>query len=137
MAFVSYATVKDLMAYVPEALDSLMRGDEQFATDLLRRAARVMNEKLLGIDRVETVPVPVEDDGAYAEVLVRTNVYEAVWLGVSGEYAGEAFDSQWRWVRIQISEAWDDVESGKFSFGSEPLQSKAGAKVVHLHRAST
>lgn len=136
MPFVSYATKADVDVYVPGASADLWASDESAITGALQRAARKINERLEGMDRFSVIPVLAEDDGNYAEVLVELNVYLAVWARVKGLYAGEAFEDQWAWLRVSIREIWADIESGKYSFGSEPKSATAGAYVLETRRSS-
>jgi hypothetical protein len=136
MSFEAYATVDDVRAYVPTAIDDLWEHDETKATDSLRRSAKKVNERFSGMERFTIIPIAVEDDGDYAEILVELNVYEALWTRVSGIYAGEAFDEQWAWIRIRLNQIWNGVEDGTFSFGSEPEAAAGGGKAVYLHRSS-
>jgi len=136
MSFVAYATVEDIRAYVPTAIDDLWEHNEVKAKESLRRAAKKINERFGGIDRFTVIPIAVEDDGSYAEVLVELNVYEALWMRVSGVYAGEAFDEQWAWIRIRLNVLWTGIEGGVFSFGSEPEAAAGGGVAVHTRRVS-
>lgn len=135
MAFTSYATVTDIQSYVPQALPDLWENDPESAQDALTRGARNINERLKGLDRIVTVPVAVEPDGSYAEILIRLNVYEAVWLAVSGLYAGEAFDEQWAWLIVHIRDAWTGIEKGKFQFGDE-VSTSSESVMVRTQRVS-
>lgn len=136
MAFIAYATVEDIRSYVPTAIADLWEHDEDAARDTLRRAAKKINERLGGMERFTVVPVETEDDGSYAEVLIETNVYEALWLRVTGVYAGEAFEDHWAWLRLRRNELWKGIEEGTFSFGSEPEAAAGGGVAVHTKRAS-
>lgn len=137
MPFTSYATLTDINAYVNNAVDELWGNDEDRATDALLRGAREVNERLRGMDRfaVADIPVGVEADGSYAEILIRLNVYHAVWLAVTSAYAGEAFDRHWDWLRININQAWKNLEDGVYLFGGEVSEkSTQASKEIHLRR---
>jgi hypothetical protein len=136
MPFTSYADVTDLRVYVSDALDALFDGNEETAAGVLKRAARDMNERLGGLDRITTIPVAVEDDGEYAEILKRLNVYMAVWIGVGDKYAGEQFSDQWAWVNTNVLDAWKGIEAGKYSFGDEEAATSADSHSVFLGRTS-
>jgi len=136
MAFSAYATVEDIRAYVPTAIDDLWEHDETQARDSLVRAAKKINERISGLDRFSVVPIAVEDDGGYAEILIELNVYEALWIRVSGIYAGEAFEETWAWIRIRLGQIWKGVEDGTFSFGSEPEAASSGSVAIYTRRSS-
>lgn len=136
MAFDAYATVDDIRAYVPTAIDDLWEHDEVRAKDSLVRAAKKINERFSGMDRFTIIPIEEETGGGYAEVLIELNVYEALWIRVSGIYAGEAFEDTWAWIRIRLSKIWEGIEGGKFSFGSEPEAAGGGGIAIHTRRAS-
>lgn len=139
MAFTSYATVTDINAYLQNAVADLWGEDEDRAEDALVRAAREVNERLLGLDRFadDDIPLPVESDGKYAEVLIRLNVYHAIWLQVSSAYAGEAFERHWDWLRIAMNQTWARIEEGMYKFGGEAGDSaSAEGPQIHLIRKS-
>jgi len=136
MAFDAYATVGDIRAYVPTAIDDLWEHDEPTAKDSLVRAAKKINERFAGMERFTIIPIAVEDSGDYAEVLVELNVYEALWIRVSGIYAGEAFEDTWAWIRIRLNQLWSGIEAGTFSFGSEPEAAAGGGIAIHTRRVS-
>jgi hypothetical protein len=136
MAFVAYATVDDIRAYVPTAVDDLWEHDEDKAQDSLRRAAKKINEQLGGMERFTVLPIEEEVGGGYAEILIELNVYEALWVRVSGIYAGEAYDDNWAWIRMRLNNIWGGIEAGDFSFGSEPEAAAGGGVAVHTRRAS-
>jgi len=136
MTFNAYAAVEDIRAYVPTAIDDLWEHDEVKAKDSLRRAAKKINERFSGMDRFTVIPIEEETGGGYAEILIELNVYEALWVRVSGIYAGEAYDEAWAWIRIRLNGIWSGVEAGKFSFGTEPEQASGSSVAVHTRRAS-
>ena len=136
MTFVAYATVDDIRAYVPTAIDDLWEHNEDKARDSLRRAAKRINERFSGMERITVIPIEQETGDVYAEVLIELNVYEALWDIVRGVYAGEAFDEQWAWIRIRLNTIWSGIEEGTYSFGSEPEAVAGGGVAVHTRRSS-
>ena len=136
MSFTAYAATSDVEHYIPGATRDLWQHDATEVASALAKAARQMNERLGGLDRFATssIPMAVEDDGAYAEVLIQLNVYEAVLAKVMGTHAGENLD-HWRTWIIRKNHLWDGIESGRYRFGAEPAVA-SGSKTVTMGRSS-
>lgn len=138
MAFTSYATAAEVEIYVPTATAGLWGGVSVNLTASLARAAREINEVLGGLDRFAdgTLPIAVDDDGLYPEVLIKLNVYVAVFNQVAGTHAGEIFEDHWVWLSRMIRDIYRGIEGGKYRFGSEPDAASSGSQVIELGRAS-
>ena len=135
MPFTAYATAEDIEEYVLGASEGLWGGSAEDAESSLARAAKEINERLGGLDRISTVPIEEGDDG-YAEVLIKLNVYMAVYNRVAAVSAGELFEDNWEWIRILINQIWSNIEKGIYRFGDAPEESSASAKMIHLGRAT-
>jgi hypothetical protein len=133
-----YATVADIQSYVPQAVAELWDGTGANAVASLLRASRKIDERLGGLDRfaASEIPVPVESDSKYPEILIKLNTYEAVWDRVQGVYAGEAFSESWAWLPANIKSMWLDIERGVYRFGTTPSSASAGSPAFQLGRSS-
>ena len=137
MPFTSYATVRDMKFYVPEAVTDLWGGKASDVEEALERASNRLNERLSGLDKFSTIPIEQESSGRYAEVLIQLTVYEAIIARISGTNIGDDFEDQWRPAIVLRNNLWDAIARGEYVFGSEPAVATAGAKAVHLGRVST
>lgn len=137
MAFTAYATNADIETYVPGAIDDLWSGDNEKSTDALERVSRGINSWLKGLDRFldSDIPLDVDDDGEYAEVLIELTVYSAVWQIVRGVMAGEAFADHWGWVPQNIREIKRAIRKGEYELSGQ-VESTAGSPVILLQRSS-
>lgn len=137
MAF-SYANGGDLETYVPGMVANFWGNEAGDVNDALERASRIVNEWLKGLQRFadSDIPIPVESDGNYAEVLVRLTVYEAAWTKVQAELAGEAFTEHWAWLPENIRLLRTGIANGDYRLGDfeESVQKHP---VVNLTRKST
>lgn len=142
MPFTSYADAGDVEVYVKGSIVGLWGGDDITDTadtiDSLGRAAREINDKLRGLDRfsADGVPIEAEDDGSYAEILIKLNVYTAVYNQVASTHAGEIFEDHWKWLRDSLALIWKGIKSGEYQFGSEPDEATSGSKVFEIGRSS-
>lgn len=134
-AFTSYAEAADVEEYVRGATAGLWGDVDNDLTASLVRAAREINERLAGLDRI-TVPVEEGEDG-YAEVLIKLNVYVAVYNRVASTHAGEIFEDNWKWLRAMIADIYKKIEDGVFRFGTDDDEAiSSGTRVFEIGRAS-
>lgn len=136
MPFTSYAEPADVEAYVPSASRDLWGGDKNAVQDSLTRAAKRINERFGGLDRFTTIPIEVEDDEEYAEILIEFNVYEAILSRVYGVYSGEDAEDYWRQFAQRYSMIWTGIVEGEYVFGALPEEASHDDKIIYLGRSS-
>ena len=136
MSFTSYASANDLEAYVPGSVQGLWSDDKPKADDSLARASREVNEWLGGLDRISEIPIEVDDDDRYPEVVIKLTVYTAVYNQVAGTHAGEIFEDHWRWLIQIIRDIKASIEKGRYRFSSDPSSVSSGSSVIEIGRAS-
>ena len=138
MPFTSYAVRADVDHYIPNITHELWAGDGTDVDTSLVKSARKINEFLRGLNRIPNseIPIGLEDDGSYPEVLIELNVYIAVWQVVTGTMAGEAFEEHWAWVAAKVRELKKAIRDGDFSFGATSVDAGSSSTVVSLGRNS-
>ncbi len=133
----AYATRSDIAEYMPHVVEDIWGNDESAVDSALENAFRSINETLRGLDRFKDSDIPIanEDDGKSPETLVKLNVYEAVWQGVTGVYAGEVtFEDNWGWVRREINVMWQGVRDGRYAFGADPSAASTTSYLIRGRR---
>ena len=138
MPFTSYAVRADVDLYIPNLTHELWSGDGSDVDASLSRAARQINEFLRGLGRVanDEIPVGLEADGSYPEVLIELNVYLAVWQVVTGTMAGEAFEDHWAWVAAKLNDLKRGIREGEYSFSALTQDIGSASSIVSLSRNS-
>jgi hypothetical protein len=138
MPFTDYATRADVDHYIPNITHELWGSDGADVDLALTKAARKINEFLKGLNRIpdSEIPLGLEDDGAYPEVLIELNVYEAVWQVVTGTMAGEAFEDHWSWVASKVRDLKMSIRDGVYTFGPADTDIGTNSTLVSLARNS-
>lgn len=138
MPFTSYATRTDVDHYIPNITHQLWDSDGSDVDTALVKAARKINEYLRGLNRIpdNEIPIGLESDGSYPEVLIELNVYEAVWQVVTGTMAGEAFEDHWSWVAAKVRDLKMAIRDGAYSFAATSTDVGSSSTVVQLGRNS-
>lgn len=134
----AYAGEADVSAYIPAAVEEIWGGDIDMVTDSLDRASNKIDDRLRGLDRFSDDEIPVAaESGSYPEILIKLNVYEAVWQRVTGTRAGEAFEEHWSWIPSTIRDIWGAIEAGRYAFGESGEEGATqGSYSVGLRRKS-
>lgn len=137
MPFTAYATSDDVEKYIKGAVEALWIADSTDVDNSLARASREINEKLRGLERFADggVPIDTEDDGSYAEVLIKFTVYTAVYNQLASTRAGELFEEHWKWLIQVLKDIWSGIKKGEYQFGPDPASS-ASARVFEIGRKS-
>jgi len=138
MPFTAYATRADVDHYIPNITHELWSSDGADVDLALSKAARKINEFLKGLNRIpdSEIPLGLESDGAYPEVLIELNVYEAVWQVVTGTMAGEAFEDHWSWIAAKVRDLKMGIRDGAYSFGPVETDIGTNSTLVSLARNS-